>query len=290
MRYTKNNTIINWNDEIDQMRYEKRLSVLCEWDENVDRLDELIVLLDSFVGNKEFEKYFSHCEYGDEGQFDFDEKLIPIVHGAYSAMNILDYFPYYFPSLTHHLVVANSIASLIAVIQLAFVHYNNRLLTTEEDKIIKVSDIFYYLTFYAEDYDNPDNEYIDYGYDFYKDFFKRAKKTYWVNKKTKKLSDSIRDLRTNINGMCHFGWDVHNIVYMAAIYLMVCNAFKNGRDAVSSEDVVVGYLTIYKMIFNDIRPLVYNLYDEKKWGKINKKITKYKPLDESPFENMKNED
>ena len=74
---------------------------------------------------------------------------------------------------------------------------------------------------------------------------------------------------------------------MVAIYLMVCNAFKNDRNSVTSEDVVVGYLTAFKMIFNDIRPLVYRLYDEDKWGKIDYKIPEYKPLDKSPFENIK---
>ena len=87
--------------------------------------------------------------------------------------------------------------------------------------------------------------------------------------------------------MYNITFDVHKILYLAAIYLMVCNAFKNGRDSVNYDDVVVGHLTVYKMIFNDIRPLVYSLYDEDKWGEVDKNISVYKPLDKSPFENLR---
>lgn len=284
MVYTKNENVINMKDCADKSLYEDFLGNLYEWDGEVDRLDELICIIDSFVGNKEFEKYFNHCEFSDEEEFDFDEKEVPIYHGAFDAMNILDYFPYYIPSIRHHLVVANSIATLIAVIQLGFVHYNNRLLTQEEDRIIKLSDIFYYLTFFVEDYDNSDNEFAEYSYDYYKDFFNKARKTYWMDNKTKKFAGIIRNLRTTIIGMYNFTFEVHNIVYMAAVYLMVCNAIKNGRDNVSCDDVVVGYLTVYKMIFNDIRPIVYDLYDEAKWGCINKNLSEYKPMDKFPLE------
>ena len=47
---------------------------------------------------------------------------------------------------------------MCGIIQLSFVHYNNHFLTTEEDKVVKTSNIFYYLTFFVEDYDNPSNE------------------------------------------------------------------------------------------------------------------------------------
>lgn len=286
MMHTKNENVKNWKNDTDKRLYEEDLCKLYKWRGKVNRLDELIDLIESFVGNKEFEKFFNHCEYGDEEEFDFDVKLIPIVHGAFDAMNILDYSPLFFPSITHHLVFARSFAALIGTVQLSFVHYNNRLLTTEEDKVIKTSDIFYYLTFFVEDYDNPDNEFVEYGYDFYKDFFKRARKTYWENKDVKKFAGYVRNLRTTIIGMYNETFDVHNLVYVAAVYLMVCNAFKEGRDSVNYDDVVIGYLTIYKMIFNDIRPLVYSLYDEDKWGEVNGNISAYKPLDKSPFENL----
>ena len=69
---------------------------LCKWRGHVNRVDELINLLESFVGNMEFEKFFNHCEYGDEDPFDFDEKDIPILKGALDAMNIFDHFPLFF--------------------------------------------------------------------------------------------------------------------------------------------------------------------------------------------------
>lgn len=264
--YTKNEVVKNWKDEAIKELYDEFLGKLCEWNENVDRLDELITILDSLVGNKEFEKFFSHDEFGIEKCYEYDMKLKPIVHGAYDAFNIIDYFPYYFTLITRHLVVASSIASIMSIIELAFVHYNNRLLTLYDDKIIQLSNIFYYLTFFVEDYDNPQNRYVEYGYDYYKMFFKRAKKTYWADKKAKKLYTTITDLTATLTRGSHFKFDTHNLTTMVAIYLMVCNALKNDRNSVSSENVVIGYLTAFKIIFNDIRPLVYQLYDEDKWG------------------------
>ena len=37
-------------------------------------------------------------------------------------------------------------------------------------------------------------------------------------------------------------------------------------DCITCEDVVIGYLTVFKIILNDMRPLVYSLYDEEKWA------------------------
>ena len=129
-------------------------------------MDEFINLLDSLVGNKEFEKFFSRCEYGIEKGFDYEEDVssVHILQAAADAMNILDLLPY-FPSIRRHLIVGSSIRAVFCVIQLTFVYYNNRLLNLEGDKVIKTSDIFYYLTFFVEDYDNPNNEYVDYGYE-----------------------------------------------------------------------------------------------------------------------------
>ena len=45
-----------------------------------------------------------------------------------------------------------------------------------------------------------------------------------------------------------------------------CSALKEGRDSITCEDVVIGYLTVFKIILNDMRPLVYSLYDEEKWA------------------------
>ena len=282
--YTKNETVKNWHDAIDIELYEDYLAKLYEWKDKANRFDELIMLLDSLVGNKEFEKFFSRCEYGIEKGFDYDADMssVPIFQAAADAMNILDLLPY-FPSIRRHLIVASSIRAVFCVIQLTFVYYNNRLLNLEDDKVIKTSDIFYYLTFFVEDYDNPNNEYVDYGYDFYKDFFKKARKTYWADKNVKKFYTSITNWTAVIVGMNKFIFDVHNMATMASIYFMVCNAFKNGRDAVTYDDVVVGYLTTFKIIFNDIRPLVYSLYHEDKWGKVNKDLPKYNNLDKSPI-------
>ena len=51
-----------------------------------------------------------------------------------------------------------------------------------------------------------------------------------------------------------------------AFYLMGCNALKNNRDCIVMEDIIVGYLTAFKVALTDIRPLVDELYDEDKWA------------------------
>ncbi len=45
-----------------------------------------------------------------------------------------------------------------------------------------------------------------------------------------------------------------------AFYLMGCNALKNNRDCIVMEDIIVGYLTAFKVALTDIRPLVDELY------------------------------
>ena len=52
----------------------------------------------------------------------------------------------------------------------------------------------------------------------------------------------------------------------AVNYLIGCSALKEGHDCITCEDVVIGYLTVFKIILNDMRPLVYSLYDEEKWA------------------------
>lgn len=287
--HTNNEKVKNWHDESDKRLYEEHLSVIYEF-MDINRVGELIGVIDSFVGNKEFEKFFNNCEFGDDAEFDFDLKLIPFIQAAYDTMHLFDYIPLYFPTITHKLIVARNIISLMSVFQLSFIHYNNRFLTQKDDKIIKTSNMFYYLTFFVEDYDNPDNEFVEYDYEYYKSYFKKLKKLYWKNKNVKRLAYAIAQLRLTIIGMCDLSYEVLNIVEYASIYLMACNAMKFGRGAINCEDVVIGYLTCYKLIFNDVRPLVYSLYDDEKWGEVNRNLSEYKYLDKSPFDNLKNND
>ena len=265
--HTNNENVKNWQNNGFKELYEEHLTVIYEFID-INRVGELIGVIDSFVGNKEFEKFFKQCEFSDDKPFEFDDKLIPIIHGLNKAISLFDYCPLYFPSITHKLIITRSFESLFSVIQLAFVHYNNRLLNQEDDKVITASNMFYYLTFFVENYDGCDNEFVEYDYEYYKSYFKKLKKLYWADKT----------------------YEVLIIVEYASIYLMACNAMKFGRGAINCEDVVIGYLTCYKLIFNDVRPLVYSLYDDEKWGEVNRNLSEYKYLDKSPFDNLKNND
>ena len=287
--HTNNENVKNWQNNGFKELYEEHLTVIYEFID-INRVGELIGVIDSFVGNKEFEKFFKQCEFSDDKPFEFDDKLIPIIHGLNKAISLFDYCPLYFPSITHKLIITRSFESLFSVIQLAFVHYNNRLLNQEDDKVITASNMFYYLTFFVENYDGCDNEFVEYDYEYYKSYFKKLKKLYWADKNVKRLAYAIAQLRLTIIGMCDLSYEVLIIVEYASIYLMACNAMKFGRGAINCEDVVIGYLTCYKLIFNDVRPLVYSLYDDEKWGEVNRNLSEYKYLDKSPFDNLKNND
>ena len=49
-------------------------------------------------------------------------------------------------------------------------------------------------------------------------------------------------------------------VGFSALYLCACSALKNNHDSITFEDVVTGYLTIFKLFYIDIRPLVKKGY------------------------------
>ena len=285
MKYTKNEKVKKWHDQSDKDLYDEFMGIVCEYGD-VERVDGLVVVMDSFFGNKEFEKFFNHCEYGDEDEFDFDFKLIPFLNALNDSFTLFYCFPLNHLSFRHKFVINRGLIALCGIIQLAFVHYNNHFLTTEEDKVIKTSNIFYYLTFFVEDYDNPSNEFVEYGYDYYKDYFKRLKKINWADKTVKRLKKAINNWLLTIVGMYDVNYEVLKLFQYSVDFLIACCAFKEGHDAVFCEDVVVGYLTCFKMIFNDIRPVVYSLYDKYTWGVVDGDIKEYKYLDKSPFDNV----
>ena len=45
---------------------------------------------------------------------------------------------------------------------------------------------------------------------------------------------------------------------------MVCSALKNGHSGITVDDVLVAYITGFKIVLNDIRPVVRMWYDEDK--------------------------
>ena len=132
-----------------------------------------------------------------------------------------------------------------------------------------MSFIIEYLTFFVEDFDNQDNRLVKRSQNEYVEFFKKVHNLNWENGKVKDFEYStfcvIVDAINNNVQSRRFITTLGHAVY----YLIGCNALKEGRDSISFEDVVIGYLTVFKIILNDMRPLVYSLYDEEKWADEN---------------------
>ena len=235
--------------------------------EGVNRLDELIDLIIKIRKDNGFFKVASLDKIGEKTEmFSYDINKIPLHAAADKGLGISSLFPLYIPSITHKIVDADSLACLFSMIQFSFNSCSGHLLSYDEDKLIKLSDIIYCLTFFVEDFDNLDNEIVDYGFEFYLNFFRSLHHIYFKNKEVKKLDDTIHELIGNIFGENeNLSWGFFRTFYHSITYLMGCNALKEGRESITCEDVVIAYLTGFKIILNDIRPLVYELYDEEKW-------------------------
>ena len=84
----------------------------------------------------------------------------------------------------------------------------------------------------------------------------------------KKFDKAIGKVLASVYGMWFLNFTVAQTLRRAAYYLMGCNALKNGRSGISV-DVVVGYLTAFKVVLNDVHPVVSMWYDEDKWADAN---------------------
>jgi hypothetical protein len=149
---------------------------------------------------------------------------------------------------------------------MSFNYDNQHFLTYEEDKVIVLSFIVEYITFFVEDFDNPDIVLVKRSQKEYVEFFNKLHGLYWEDDKAKDFEYSIFCV---IVDSIHNDYDSDRLVTAlghAVYYLIGCSALKEGHDCITCEDVVIGYLTVFKIILNNMRPLVYSLYDEEKWA------------------------
>ena len=181
------------------------------------------------------------------------------------GFGFLSNFPVYLPSITKKIVEITSVYALFGLIQSNFVEFGGRYLKKWQDKSIKLSDIFYMITFYIEDFDNPDNEKIEYDYQYYKEFFEKIHNMYWEDDDAKKLCDDLDSFMGDITLMNKLSFTCQRTFSFATLYVMACNAMKNNQDNINCEDVVIGFITCFKIIRENIKPKVYRLYDETKW-------------------------
>ena len=242
----------------------ERLMSYKEFD--ISRFDELLEIINGLKDNERFLSMPDFPVEKDENTFDWNMDKTPFYNGAKIGFGFSVYMPAFAPNIVHKSIGAINFATLFSMVQMSFNHDNQHFLTYEEDKAITLSFILEYLTFFVEDFDNPANRLVKRSQNEYVEFFKRVHDLRWEDKKTKDFEYStfcvIVDTINNNEQSRRFITTLGHAVY----YLIGCNALKEGRDYISFEDVVIGYLTVFKIILNDMRPLVYSLYDEERWA------------------------
>ena len=232
------------------------------WD-HIDRIDELIDILKSLEDNEVF------CRFGNldkmwedkNEMFSFNKSKFPFLIAAFNGLGHDHLIPIYIPELTRKIVNRDDLICILSIVQISYVAFSDHYLKYKEDKMIKLSDIVPALTFFIEDFDNTHKKLPEYDVDF----FKRLHNLYWLNKDAHKLDNAVGRVFRSVFGMWRLNFATARTFHRAAFYLMGCNALKNNRDSISTDDVVVGYLTAFKVVLNDIRPIVRKWYDEDKW-------------------------
>ena len=191
--------------------------------------------------------------FNKEGsKWKFEEDKIPFIKAAKEGMSN---FPLlYIPPLTK-VIQYDFFIALYSMIQLNFIYCANEKLDDEDYRSIILGDIGAYFTYFVEDFENP-SEIPEPS----EEFFNRLTNIKYENKVVKKFFDSVVDVISLFTACYDTDINYCRTIFFAALYLSACSALKNNRDSISFEDVVTGYLTIFKLFYIDIRPLVKKGY------------------------------
>lgn len=240
--------------------FEYGIALLRENYGDVSRLEELVNLL-NFI--KDESKFISVATNTFRNNHVFFKKYTKDSFVYISQMNLKGTLLIYYPPITG-IFSRDSVVCLYSLIYLNYTYCSNHPLTLEESKVIKFSNLVPYLTFFVEDYKNPNNVLPEYD----KSYFKSMKKLYWENKDVDYLNDLLYKtlgMIWTLNGLSN---NVLRTFLQAANYLAGANALKCGRDSISCEDVVIGYIVCINLMLSDVRPLVHELYDAEKWDNV----------------------
>jgi hypothetical protein len=243
------------------------MSLLGDWDEifennikelnefqNIDRLDEIISILRGIRHDEFFKVLVDLVSEGNKNLFDsknmWEFKDNENSFFGLGLKELKSKFPIYLPPLTKF-VNDSSFLAIYGILGLSYVYDSAHKLTDDEIKSIVFGEIGQFVTFFVEDFDKfgglPKVS---------ADFFKRLKNVYYEDKYAKKLNYKIYDvIKVIINENSMPPIFARSIIH-SAIYLEACNALKYDRDVVTCDDVVVAYLTNFKILMSDIRSLI----------------------------------
>ena len=226
------------------------------------KLNELIGILESLGANEDFidiagKKY-------DEDDFDWDFRKTPFYEGAYEGLDFINQTKEFNPEFIRKIADAYSISNLLDMVRSSMIHHSNASLSIEDEKAIVLSPLLEYLTFYLEDFQNPDNKVKYRGYE---DFFITLKDLSFENRETKIFFKNVSYFLNKLTAENNL--NVQFIVSLngAAKYLSGCSALKGDSDSASIDDVACGYLCVFKILFTDLKDYIYSIYDGERWVK-----------------------
>lgn len=256
-------------DDIDIKQFYEHLDFIRGNYSGVERLDELLDLVLSFKeGNEDFIRFGKMDGFKGSKIFHHKKNLKPFKVMVLKGLGHDHWIPLFIPKITRRLVMRDAFVGVDSLVHWSFISFSGRELTREDDKMIQLSDIMQYLTYYLDDFDKADEELPDFDIDF----FKRMHHLYWEDKKAEKLEDKISAMLTSVYSLFDLNYSTLRTLRFAVLYFMGCNALYNNRDYISCEDVVVSYLVCFKIVLTDIRPLVRSLYDAEKWDSLESSI------------------
>ena len=226
------------------------------------KFNELLGILEGLGTNEDFIAIAGKDYNGND--FDWDFRKTPFYEGAYEGLDFINQTKEFNPEFIRKTADAYSISNLLAMVRASMIHHSNAPLSIEDEKAIVLSPLLEYLSFYVEDFQNPNNKVKHRGYE---DFFNELKELSFENSEAKRL---FKNISYYLNKLAvEKGINEQFIVNLngAAKYLSGCNALKEHSDSISTDDLACGYLCVFKVLFNDLKDYVYSIYDRERWVK-----------------------
>ena len=226
------------------------------------KFNELIGILEGLGANEDFIAIAGKDYNGND--FDWDFRKTPFYEGAYEGLDFINQTKEFNPEFIRKTADAYSISNLLAMVRASMIHHSNAPLSIEDEKAIVLSPLLEYLSFYVEDFQNPNNKVKHRGYE---DFFNELKELSFENSEAKRLFKNISYYLNKLAVEKDF-----NVQFMVSLngtakYLSGCNALKEHSDSISTDDLACGYLCVFKVLFNDLKDYVYSIYDRERWVK-----------------------
>ena len=226
------------------------------------KFNELLGILEGLGTNEDFIDIAGKDYNGND--FDWDFRKTPFYEGAYEGLDFINQTKDFNPEFIRKTADEYSISNLLAMVRASMIHHSNAPLSIEDEKAIVLSPLLEYLSFYVEDFQNPNNKVKHRGYE---DFFNELKELSFENSEAKRLFKNISYYLNKLAVEKDF-----NVQFMVSLngtakYLSGCNALKEHSDSISTDDLACGYLCVFKVLFNDLKDYVYSIYDGERWVK-----------------------